>query len=183
ASTYPVFNGTGANVVSLQAVLPRWGAAVCASTAHAYVDEGGAPEHVGAVKLLPVETPDGKLTPELVSREARGFGDVHRAQPLAVTLSQTTEYGTCYTPAELRTLTEHAHSLGLAVHMDGSRLSNAAAHLGVSLREITTDVGIDILSLGGTKNGLLGAEAVVVLNPDSVSGIEYVRKYSMQLAS
>jgi len=182
-TAYPVFNGTGANVVSLQAALPRWGAVVCARSAHINVDEGGAPEKVAGIKLLPLDTPDGKLTPELVDREAWGWGDEHRAQPLAVSISQSTEFGTCYTPDEVRALADHAHEHGMILHMDGSRLGNAAVHLGVSLAEITREAGVDVLSLGGTKNGLLGAEAVISLRPEKTPGLEYLRKLNMQLGS
>ncbi|MGC3992569.1 MAG: low specificity L-threonine aldolase [Propionicimonas sp.] len=183
AQAWPVFNGTGANVIGLQSVLPRWGAVVCAKTAHINVDEGGAPERIGGLKLYAVPTPDGKLTPELVDTEAWGFGDEHRAQPLALSITQSTELGTLYTPEEIAALAEHAHGLGMAVHVDGARLSNAAASLGLPLRAFTTDVGVDVLTLGGTKNGALGAEAVVVLNPDVVHGLVYARKFTMQLAS
>lgn len=183
AAVYPVFNGTGANVVALQALLPKWGAVVCAEGAHIATDEGGAPERVAAIKLLTVPTADGKLTPELVDRQAWGFGDEHRAQPAVVSLTQSSEVGTVYTLAELRALTGHAHELGLRVHVDGARLANAAASLGCSLRELTTDVGVDAVSLGGTKNGGLFAEAVVVLDPDAAPGIPYLRKMDTQLAS
>lgn len=183
AEAFPVFNGTGANVLSLQASLPRWGAVVCARSAHVNVDEGGAPEKTAGLKLLPVPAEHGKLTPELVDREAWGWGDEHRAQPLAVSISQSTELGTCYTAAEVRALADHAHERGMVLHVDGSRLGNAAAHLGCSLAEITSEAGVDLLSLGGTKNGLLGAEAVVVLNPDAASGLPYLRKLDMQLGS
>ncbi|MCO1338915.1 threonine aldolase [Kocuria polaris] len=182
ATAFPVFNGTGANVLSLQALLPRWGAVVCAETAHINVDENGAPERVGGMKLLSVPTPDGKLTPELIDREAWGFGDEHRAQPLAVSITQTTELGTCYAPAEVRAIADHVHALGMRLHMDGARLSNAGAHLGVPLREFTTDAGVDVLSLGGTKNGMLLGEAVVWLGDDD-SGLTYLRKMNMQLGS
>ena len=187
ATAWPVFNGTGANVVGLQAMLPRWGAVICAATAHINVDEGGAPERMGSIKLLPVPTADGKLTPELVDREAWGFGDAHRAQPLVVSITQTTEMGTCYTPEEIRVLADHVHARGMALHMDGARLSNAAATLGLPFSAFTTEAGVDVLSLGGTKNGALGAEAVVVLNPDALMGgvaaMPFVRKLSMQLTS
>lgn len=183
AEGFPVFNGTGANVVSLQSVLPRWGAVIAPSTAHINNDEGGAPEKVGALKILGIPTPDGKLTPELAEREAWGWGDPHRSQPLAISISQVTELGTCYTPAEVRALADFAHAHDMAFHMDGARLSNAAAHLGTTLREITTDVGVDVLSLGGTKNGAMGAEAVVVLNPERATGLPYLRKTNMQLGS
>ncbi|MFG2906998.1 threonine aldolase family protein [Kitasatospora sp. NPDC048286] len=183
AEAYPVFNGTGANVVALQSLLPRWGAVVCAETAHIHVDEGGAPEKMGGIKLLTVPTPDGKLTPELLDQQAWGFGDEHRAQPLAVSITQSTELGTLYTADEIRAITEHAHQLGMLVHVDGSRLANAAASLDLPLRAFTTDVGVDVLSFGGTKNGLLFGEVVVVLNPERVRNIKYLRKTSMQLAS
>ncbi|MDI3213365.1 low specificity L-threonine aldolase [Arthrobacter sp. AL12] len=180
---FPVFNGTGANVLSLQSLLPRWGAVVCASTAHINMDENGAPERIGGIKLLQVPTTDGKLTPELIDREAWGWGDEHRAQPLAVSITQTTELGTCYTPEEVRAIAEHVHSKGMKLHMDGARLANAAAHLNVPLRAFTRDAGVDILSFGGTKNGLLFGEVVVALNPAAAQGLIYLRKMNMQLAS
>lgn len=183
AEAWPVFNGTGANVVGLQSMLPRWGAVVCAATAHIHTDEAGAPERVAGIKLLPVPTPDGKLTPELLDREAWGFGDEHRAQPLVVSLTQATELGTVYTPEEVRAIADHAHGLGMRVHMDGARLANAAASLGVPLRAFTRDAGVDVLSLGGTKNGAMLGEAVVVLEPSASSGLRYLRKLDMQLAS
>ncbi|MET0991201.1 MAG: low specificity L-threonine aldolase [Lacisediminihabitans sp.] len=183
AQTFPVFNGTGANVTALTSVMPRWGAVVASSTAHINTDEGGAPERVSGLKLLTVPTPDGKLTPELIDREAWGWGDEHRAQPLAVSITQTTELGTLYTVDEVRAITDHAHSLGMTVHMDGARISNAAAALGVPLRDFTTDAGVDILSFGGTKNGLLYGEAIVALRPAASDGLVYLRKLNMQLAS
>lgn len=183
ASIHPVFNGTGANVTALQAMAPARGAVLCAASAHIHVDEAGAPEHVAGLKLLPIAARDGKLTPELIDQEAWGFGDEHRAQPRIVSISQSTELGTAYSPAELRALTEHAHSLGLTVHLDGARLANAAASLSCSLREITTDAGVDVLSFGGTKNGLMFGEAIVVLNDGAVTGLPYARKMNMQLAS
>jgi len=183
AVTYPVLNGTGANVLALQAMLPRWGAVVCTEAAHVHTDENGAPERVGGLKLLTVPAPDGRLTPELVERQAWGFGDVHRAQPGVVSLTQATELGTVYTAEAVKELCDQAHALGMRVHMDGSRLANAAAHLGLPLRALTTDCGVDVLSLGGTKNGLLLGEAVVVLDPEAVTGVEYLRKADMQLTS
>lgn len=183
ATAYPVFNGTGANVVALQAMTTRWASVVCTSTAHIHVDECGAPEKVAGVKLLPIPTFDGKLTPELIDLEARGMDDVHRAQPQVVSITQTTELGTAYTVDEIRAICDHAHSLGLRVHLDGARISNAAAHLGASLREMTTDAGVDVVSFGGTKNGLMLGEAVVVLDPAAAPHVDYVRKSSTQLAS
>ncbi len=182
-SCYPVFNGTGANVLSLQSILPRWGAVICPQTAHINVDENAAPERVGGIKLLTVPTPDGKLTPELIDREAWGWGDQHRAQPLAVSITQTTELGTLYSVAEIKAIADHCHARGMRVHMDGARLANAAAALGQPLRAFTRDAGVDILSFGGTKNGLMFGECVVVLNPEASTGLDYLRKLNMQLAS
>ena len=183
AEVFPVFNGTGANVVALTSLLPRWGAVVATSTAHIHSDEGGAPEKVMGLKLFVVPTPDGKLTPDLIATEAWGWGDEHRAQPLAVSITQTTELGTLYTPAEVRAIADYAHEHGMALHMDGARIWNAAAALGVPFREFTVDAGVDILSFGGTKIGLLGAEAVVVLDPTRVDGLVFLRKTTMQLSS
>jgi len=183
ARAYPVLNGTGANVLSLQALLPRWGAVVCAETAHINTDENGAPERVGGLKLLTVPTPDGKLTPELVDRQAWGWGDEHRAQPGVVSITQTTELGTAYSVPEIRALADHAHGLGMTLHLDGARIANAAAYLDAPLRALTTDAGVDVLSLGGTKNGVMFGEAVVVLRPDVAPGLDYLRKLDMQLAS
>ncbi|MEX1079979.1 MAG: low specificity L-threonine aldolase [Homoserinimonas sp.] len=183
AEVFPVFNGTGANVTALTSVLPRWGAVISAKTAHINTDENGAPERVSGLKLLTVETVDGKLTPELIDHEAWGWGDEHRAQPLAVSITQTTELGTLYTVDEIRAIADHAHSKRMVLHMDGARLSNAAAALGVPFREFTTDAGVDILSFGGTKNGLIFGEAIVLLNPDVSEGLTYLRKLNMQLAS
>jgi threonine aldolase len=180
---FPVFNGTGANVVGMLSMLPRWGAVVCAKTAHVHTDEGGAPEKVAGIKLLPVPTPDGKLTPQLIAEEAWGWGDEHRAQPLVVYITQSSELGTVYSPDEVRAIADYAHERGMRVFMDGARLSNAAAALNVPLRAFTTDAGVDVVTLGGTKNGALGAEAVVVLDAEASDGLRYLRKQQMQLAS
>lgn len=180
---HPVLTGTGANVVSLQALVPRWGAVICATTAHIYTDEGGAPERLGGLKLLTVPTADGKLTPELIDRQAYGWGDQQRSQPLAVSITQSTEMGTAYTVAETRAITQHAHSLGMKVHLDGARLANAAATNGSTFRQMTRDAGVDVVSFGGTKNGLLLGESVVVLTEDELPGIPYIRKMDAQLAS
>lgn len=180
---FPVFNGTGANVVGLQSMLPRWGAVISASTAHINVDEGGAPERVGGIKILNVPTEDGKLTPELVDREAWGWGDEHRAQPLVVSITQSTELGTLYTADEIRALADHAHERGMRLHLDGARIGNAAAALNLPLHAFTRDAGVDVMSFGGTKNGAMIGEAVVVLNPDAAHGLIYLRKLDMQLSS
>ena len=181
ASAFFVFNGTGANVVSLRAACRRFEGVICAETAHLNVDECGAPEAVAGVKLLTVAGVDGKLTPEIVESRIARVGDEHAVQPRAVSISQCTELGTLYSPAETRVLADLAHEHHMVLHVDGARLSNAAAALGVSLAEVAD--GADVLSFGGTKNGLLGAEAVVVLNPELVPGFLYLRKQSMQLAS
>ncbi|MGH3417411.1 MAG: threonine aldolase family protein [Actinocrinis sp.] len=183
AAAFPVFNGTGANVVGLQAMTERWEALICAETAHINADECGAPEKIAGLKLLTVAAPDGKLTPELIAKHAWGWGDEHRAQPRVVSITQSTELGTCYSPQEIAAICDAAHGYGMKVHLDGSRLANAAATLGLPLRAFTTDVGVDVLSMGGTKSGMLMGEAVVVLNPDAVRGMLFLRKAAMQLAS
>ncbi|MFE0736959.1 threonine aldolase family protein [Streptomyces sp. NPDC058855] len=183
AEAFPVFNGTGANVTALQALTDRWGAVICAESAHINVDEGGAPERMGGLKLLTVPTPDGKLTPELIDRQAWGWEDEHRAMPQVVSITQNTELGTVYTVDEIRAIVDHAHAKGMKVHLDGARIANAAASLDVPMRAFTNAVGVDVLSYGGTKNGMLFGEAVVVLNPDAVSHMKHLRKLSMQLAS
>ncbi|NKY30904.1 threonine aldolase [Nocardia gamkensis] len=183
AEVYPVFNGSGANVVGLQAMCDRWSAVVCPDSAHIHLDECGAPEKVAGLKLVPVPTPDGKLTPELLDRYAWGFGDQHHAQPKVVSITQSTELGTRYTPGEIAAIGALARERGMLVHVDGARLANAAAALGLPPRAFTTDAGVDVLSFGGTKNGLMLGEAIVVLNPDAVCGTAYLRKAALQLAS
>ncbi|HET8977207.1 MAG TPA: low specificity L-threonine aldolase [Solirubrobacteraceae bacterium] len=178
-----VFNGSGANVLALRCACRPWEAAICAQTAHVNVDEGGAPERIAGVKLIAVPTPDGKLTPADVRAHVTRVGDEHAVQPRLVTITQSTELGTRYTPREIAVLTETAHELGLLVHVDGARLANAAAGLGVGLGAITTDAGVDIVSLGGTKNGLMLGEAVVFLAPALAQGSRYLRKQTLQLAS
>ena len=183
ASTFLVFNGSAANVLCMRAALRRWQAVICADTAHVNVDECGAPEMVAGVKLLIAPEQEGKLTPDAVARLIARVGDEHAVQPGLLTISQSTELGTVYTLSELRTLVELAHSHGLLVHVDGARLSNAAAALGLPLRALTTDAGVDLVSFGGTKNGLLGGEAVVILRPELADGFAFIRKQSLQLAS
>lgn len=180
---YPVFNGTGANVVALSSIMNQWEAVVCTSTAHIHVDEGGAPEKVAGIKLWTVPGVHGKLTPDLIRSAAHDFGFVHYAQPGAVSIAQSTEMGTVYTVAEVMAISECAHELGLRVHMDGARIANAAAALGVPIADFTVNAGVDILSFGGTKNGMLMGEVIVVFNPDVVHGVEYFRKSFMQLNS
>jgi threonine aldolase len=184
ARTFFMFNGTGANVVALRALLRPWEGVVCAESAHLNTDEGGAPEALAGIKLLGVATPDGKLTPELVRPRLARFGDEHAIQPRVLTISQSTELGTVYSPDEMRALADLAHDQGLLLHVDGARLTNAAAALGVSLRALSTDVGVDALSFGGTKAGMLAGEAVILLRPGGAAdAMPYLRKQSMQLAS
>ena len=183
ARAFLVFNGTAANVLSLRAACRPWGAAICSESSHLNVDEGGAPEAIAGVKLLTMAGEDGKLTPEHAERRIERVGDEHAVQPRVLSLSQCTELGTVYTVQETRALADIAHAHGLVLHMDGARLSNAAAALERPLSALTADVGVDILSFGGTKNGLLGAEAVVIVNAELAEGFRYLRKQSLQLAS
>ena len=183
ARAYPVWSGTAANVLSLRAVCRPWEAAICADTAHLNVDECGAPESIAGVKLLSTSTEDGKLSPHLVEPLITRVGDEHAVQPRVISVSQCTELGTVYTAAEVAELAELAHDRGLLLHVDGARLANAAAALDSKLGDLTAGAGVDVLSFGGTKNGLLGAEAVVFLNPSLAEGFEYLRKQSLQLAS
>ena len=186
---FPVFNGTGANVIALQSAVKRWEAVVCVESAHIHMDEGGAPEKMGGLKLWTVPSSDGKLSVDGLRSQLFDFGFVHRAQPGVVSITQTTEMGTVYQPEEVSALADVAHEHGLLLHMDGARLSNAAAALGKGFKEFTTDVGVDLVSLGGTKIGALAAEAVVVTDITTERGAElasampFLRKTSMQLPS
>lgn len=178
------FNGTGANVTGLQACVRRWGAVITPSTAHIANDECGAPERfLGGGRILTVPTLDGKLTPEQVAPLLAGFGNEHHSQPEAVSITQCTEYGTLYTPEEVRALADQAHAHGMRLHMDGARIANAAASLGLPVRAFTRDAGLDVLSFGGTKNGALLAEAVVLFDPSLAEQFRFIRKQSAQLAS
>ena len=183
ADFYPVFNGTGANVVALQSVTSRWQSVIASATAHIHADEGGAPEVVAGIKLWTVPTADGKLRPDDVQGQCFDMEFVHRSQPGAVSITQSTEMGTVYSPDEVAAIAQVAHANGLAVHMDGARLSNAAASLGVPVRAFTTDAGVDLVSFGLTKNGAMIAESVVVVDSQRVQGIDFLRKTSMQLSS
>ena len=186
---FPVFNGTGANVIALQSAVKRWEAVICVESAHIHMDEGGAPEKMGGLKLWTVPSSDGKLSVDGLRSQLFDFGFVHRAQPGVVSITQTTEMGTVYQPEEVSALADVAHEHGLLLHMDGARLSNAAAALGKGFKEFTTDVGVDLVSLGGTKIGALAAEAVVVTDITTERGAElasampFLRKTSMQLPS
>jgi len=176
-------------VVALQAATTRWQAVICTDSAHIHADEGGAPEKMAGLKLWTVASNDGKLTVEMAKSQVFNIGFVHRAQPAVISVAQTTELGTVYSASELKALAEFAHANNLLFHVDGARLSNAAAALGKTFKEFTTDVGVDLVSLGGTKIGALGAEAVIVTDASTERGqqlansLQYLRKTSMQLPS
>ena len=183
AVSYLVFNGSAANVLSLRALCRPWESVICAAQAHINVDECGAAEQIAGVKLQDVPTPDAKLTPEHVGSLLVRHGDEHAVQPRVVSITQSTELGTRYSPDELRALADYVHERGLLLHVDGARLANAAAALNVPLRALTTDVGADVVSFGGTKNGLLLGEAVVFCEPALGASFKYLRKQTLQLAS
>ena len=194
ARVYFVFNGTGANVLSIDTMCRSHEAVVCAETAHINVDECGAPQRVVGCRLLTVDTPDGKLTPQLVRTRLHGFGFEHHSQPKAISISQPTELGTLYTLHEIRALADLAHSYNMYLHVDGARLANAAVALGCSFKAMTADLGVDCLSFGGTKNGMLMGESVVLLNPclwerdrsgmkPQTDDMKYRRKQMTQLCS
>jgi threonine aldolase len=183
ASVFFVFNGSGANVLSMRAALRPWEAAIVSANAHMETDEVGAPEAVAGVKLLVAETVDGRVTLEGVRRLVERPNDEHAVKPGVLSLTQATELGTLYSLEELRALGELAHAHGLRVHVDGARFANAAAALGAPLAELVASCGIDLLSFGGTKNGLMIGEAVVVFDPELVPGMLHLRKQTLQLAS
>lgn len=183
ARVYFVFNGTGANVLNIDAMCRSHHAVVCADTAHINVDECGAPQRIVGCKLLTVPTPDGKLTPELVKTQLHGFGFEHHSQPRAISIAQSTELGTLYNLDEIRALADLAHAHGMYLHVDGARLANAAVALGCTFKEMTTDCGVDCLSFGGTKNGMMMGESVVLLNPALDVDMKYRRKQMTQLCS
>lgn len=177
------FNGTGANVTGLQTMLRPWQGTICAWSAHINVDEGGAPERFLAGKLITTATPDGKLTPELVRSVYFGKGVEHHVQPRVVSITQSTEVGTLYSPDEVRALADTAHEMEMYLHVDGARISNAAASLGGDVRSFTTDAGVDVMTFGGTKNGTLGGEAVIIFRPELATDYLFIRKQAMQLNS
>ncbi|SEG78373.1 L-threonine aldolase [Nonomuraea solani] len=183
AHGFAVINGAGANMVGLALMLGRYDAIICADSAHIATHEAGAAERLLGVKLMTVPTEDGKLRPEDIEARLGGIGNPHESQPTVVSISQATEFGTCYSPTEITALADAAHQAGLRLHVDGARLANAAAHLGCDLKAITTDAGVDVFSFGGTKNGALAAEAVVVLDPSLVREVPFLRRQSLQLAS
>ena len=178
-----VFGGTGANVLGLQAVTRSYQAVICAETAHINVDECGAPEKFTGCKLLSVATPDGKLRIEQIKPFLHGVGFEHHVQPRVISVSQTTEMGTVYTKGELKALADFAHKNDMLLHVDGARIANAAVSLNASLKEITADVGVDVLSFGGAKNGMMYGEAVVFFDKKMAVDFKYIRKQGMHLPS
>jgi threonine aldolase len=178
-----VFNGTAANCLSLKALTETYQAVICAEAAHIYTDECGAPEKFTGCKLIPIPAADGKLTVEAVGHAYHGIGDQHHVQPRVISITQVSEMGTVYTPKEIRDLARFAHDRNMFLHMDGARIANAAVSLGLTLREATRDLDVDVLSFGGTKNGAMGAEAVVFFNKKFSRDFLYLRKQGMQLAS
>jgi threonine aldolase len=177
------FNGTGANVLSLQALTRSFQSVLCSAYAHIYTDECGAPEKHTGCKLIPLPHQDGKITMESVRHAYHGIGDEHHSQPRVISITQSTEMGTVYQPDEIKALARFAHEHDMFLHVDGARIANAAASLGQTLRQATRDLGVDVLSFGGTKNGIMGGEAVVFFHPEQGHDFLYLRKQSMQLAS
>ncbi|MGV8095122.1 MAG: threonine aldolase family protein [Mangrovibacterium sp.] len=178
-----VFNGTGANVLALAGISRSFHSVICADTAHINVDECGAPEKFNGFKLLPVKTADGKINPEVIKTQLHGFGFPHHSQPGVISISQVTESGTVYTVDEIKAITDLAHEYGLLVHMDGARIANAAVALNLPFRAFTCDAGIDVLSFGGTKNGMMIGEAVIFFHQEHAAIMQYIRKQAMQLYS
>ncbi len=181
--TFFVFTGTAANVLGLTAVTRSWNSVITASTSHLEQDECGAPEKFTGCKVLTVDTPDGKITVGMIEIHLHGFDFEHHSQPKVVSITQSTEMGTVYTPHEIREIADYVHSRGLLLHLDGARIANAAVSLDVAFKEITTDAGVDILSFGGTKNGMMFGEAICFLKPGLSADFKYMRKQGMQLAS
>jgi threonine aldolase len=178
-----VANGTGANLIALQSCLRPWEAVVCSDVAHINVDEGGAPERILGSKLIGLPTPDGRISADQLEATCERLGDEHAVQPKVLSVTQSTEYGTVYSSEQAAALASEARRLGMYIHVDGARLSNAAAVLGCSLGETAAMFDADVVSMGGTKNGLMGAEAVVFVNPDLADQAKWIRKATTQLLS
>lgn len=182
ATAYPVFNGTGANIIALSALTPRHGAVICTKQAHIHNDESNAPAYVAGLCLLVVDTADGKLRLDDIRQSCQSMGNPHAPQPTTVYISQVTELGTCYTLDEMRELVHTAKEFGLSVYVDGARLANACAYLDCTFKDIA-DTGVDMLSLGGTKNGMMMGECLIVINPALDAAMPYLRKNHLHLAS
>jgi threonine aldolase len=182
-AVYFVFGGTGANVLGLKSITDSHHAIICAETAHVNVDECGAPEKFTGCKLITVPTLDGKLRGEQLKPLLHGIGVEHHVQPRVLSVSQASEMGTVYTKKELKSLADFAHGHDMLFHVDGARLANAAVSLNASLKEITADAGVDVLSFGGTKNGMMYGEAVIFFDKKMAAGFKYIRKQGMHLPS
>jgi threonine aldolase len=178
-----VFNGTAANVVGLRNMTQSFHSIICAESAHIMEDECGAPEFFTGCKLIPIETTDGKITVESIVPHIRGIDFEHHSQPKIVSMTQATELGTVYSVEEIRKIAEYVHDKGLLLHMDGARIANASVSLGLSMRAVSRDAGVDVLSFGGTKNGAMYGEAILFFKPGLTEWFKYLRKQSMQLAS
>jgi threonine aldolase len=181
--TFFVFTGTSANVLGLSSITRSWNSIITASTAHLEGDECGAPEKFIGCKVLVVDTPDGKITPDLIEKHMHGLDFEHHSQPKVISITQATEMGTVYTATEIKELSGYAHARGMLLHMDGARLANAAVSLDQPFKAFTTDAGVDILSFGGTKNGMMLGESICFLRPGLSADFKYIRKQGMQLAS
>ena len=181
--TYFVFTGTAANVLGLSGIMKSWNSIITASTAHLEGDECGAPEKFIGCKVLVVDTPDGKISPELIEKHMHGIDFEHHSQPKVISITQSTEMGTVYTVAEIARIATFAHVRGMLLHMDGARLANAAVSLNLPFKAFTTDAGVDVLSFGGTKNGMMSGESICFLKPGLSDDFKYIRKQGMQLAS
>ncbi len=183
AEVFFVFIGTAANVLGLDTITQPYNSIICSETAHIHVDECGAPEKFTGCKLLSVETEDGKLTVDGIKKHMHGFGFEHHSQPGVISITQASEMGTVYSVEEIRRISDYAHQNGLLLHMDGARISNAAVTLDKGFREFTADAGVDVLSFGGTKNGMMYGEAVIFFDKELAQDFKYRRKQGMQLAS
>jgi threonine aldolase len=181
--TFFVFTGTAANVLGLSGITRSWNSVITASTAHLEQDECGAPEKFTGCKVLTVDTPDGKITTDLLDRHMHGFDFEHHSQPKVISVTQSTEMGTVYTEEEIRIIADFAHNRGMLLHMDGARIANAAISLDLPFKAFTTDAGVDVLSFGGTKNGMMFGEAICFLKSGLSNDFKYIRKQGMQLAS
>jgi threonine aldolase len=181
--TFFVFTGTAANVLGLSGITRSWNSVITASTAHLEQDECGAPEKFIGCKVLVVDSPDGKINPDLIERHIHGFDFEHHSQPKVISITQSTEMGTVYTASEITEIAEFAHKRGMMIHMDGARIANAAVSLDLPFKKFTTDAGVDVLSFGGTKNGMMFGESICFLKPGLSTDFKYIRKQGMQLAS
>jgi threonine aldolase len=181
--TFFVFTGTAANVLGLSGVTQSWNSVITASSSHLEQDECGAFEKLSGAKVLTVDTNNGKISPESIEKHMHGFDFEHHSQPKVISITQATEMGTVYSTAEIKTLADFAHERGMLLHMDGARISNAAVSLGLPFKSFTTNAGVDVLSFGGTKNGMMFGEAICFLKPGLSENFKYIRKQGMQLAS